>query len=91
MPSVGSRGPTARTSIVANCVRPRRRVCAPPPAGDRSGDPIARGRRRGRQRQKDRMTRWTQLFEDPDAGTSRSVCPVEAAGASSVPPARVMS
>lgn len=64
---------------------------APPPAGDRSGDPIARGRRGGRQRQKDRMTRWTQLFEDPDAGTSRSVCPVEAAGASSVPPARVMS
>lgn len=50
------------------------------------------GRRRapGRQRQKDRMMCWKPL-EDPDDGTSLSVCPAEAAGASSVPPARVMS
>ena len=44
----------------------------------------------GRQRQKDRMMCWKPL-EDPDDGTSLSVCPAEAAGASSVPPARVMS
>ena len=45
----------------------------------------------GPQRQKDRMICWKPL-EDPDPdGTSRSICPAEAAGASSVPPARVMS
>ena len=44
----------------------------------------------GSQRQKDRMMCWKPL-EDPDDGTSLSVCPAEAAGASSVPPARVMS